>query len=135
MGRSPMVYLESEVSPMDAVLIKSVENAENKTFGEIVDYMTNPREDSENPAYGGSELSLANLMGAQINEARNPGFDGTLKISYLSSNDGIKVPVSLEERVGDRRDVFEQGLDGDGENAEPYNAMRLSMDYNPGGGN
>ena len=133
MGRSPMIYLESEVSPLDAVLIKSVKGVEDKTFGEVVDYMITSREDSENPAYEGQELALAELMGKQLNEARNPGFDGTLKVSYRSSNDEMGVPVSLEERVGDRRDVFEQGLDSEG-SAEPYKIMRLDMDYNPGGG-
>jgi len=136
MGKPLIVKLDTLYGRDDSVeLVKSIDSDyENKTFGEIISYMTNPEPDGVNEEYNAAEKELAERITNWLDEARGSS-NISVSIKALSKNGLLVDGISLDDKIKSYSN--EIILDGseiiDGKNI-PYSYMELYIRKDNNGG-
>jgi len=113
MGQKTLIVSLETENDDSLTLKKGVENCLKRTFGDVLDYMLNPLEDSQNPPYNEDERELCSV----ISDLRNSSSKEIFFLKYRTQENKSSPPINdlnhtLEEYsniVIDREDISSTG--------------------------
>lgn len=133
----PVISLKTDSTSDRTTLQKNLpQHYAEGNFNDLIDYMTESREDEFNPGYESeNERRLAGRIRNWVNEVRKNPDNASINLCYVDENEQLSQPINLESRVSDhmgemlkRKRVIRE------DRPVEYDEAELVLSYQPHGG-
>ena len=132
MGRESLVVSLEKLGNPEKILKKGVRRCKEKTFENVLDYMVDPKEDEDNPAYD----SEARAFSQDVQRMREVGGQERFSLMYLDKGNELSSPITdYQKTIGDYPDSIAKrtSVTESGEEIS-YEGVKLVVDVEPTGG-
>lgn len=132
MGNESLIVTLEKLGNPEKLLQKGVKGCKEKTFRNVIDYMLNPKEDEDNPAYDSDSRAFAQDVQRMVDVGGQERFS----LMYLDENNQLSSPVTdFEKTIGNYPEAIARRTSKTESGEEiSYDGVKLVVDVEPTGG-